>query len=129
MIKSDTGKPEYIEIELADWMYREIADGKNPEVLTVHPDYFLIDPGIGRFVYRLARRAAGKTEAKWSFQTIYDRSGSSGTLKKFTENLRKIINSNNLPEYNIEEELGNSGPLLVMTYRNFSIRMENNASP
>ncbi|WP_244591276.1 replication initiator protein A [Gluconobacter cerinus] len=129
IIKSDTGKPEHIEIELADWMYREITDGKNPEVLTVHPDYFLIDPGIGRFVYRLARRAAGKTEAKWSFQTIYDRSGSSGTLKKFTENLRKIINSNNLPEYNIEEELGNSGPLLVMTYRNSSIRMENNASP
>ncbi|WP_249198699.1 replication initiator protein A [Gluconobacter cerinus] len=129
IIKSDTGKPEHIEIELADWMYREITDGKNPEVLTVHPDYFLIDPGIGRFVYRLARRAAGKTEAKWSFQTIYDRSGSSGTLKKFTENLRKIINSNNLPEYNIEEELGNSGPLLVMTYRNSSIRVENNASP
>ena len=129
IIKSDTGKPEYIEIELADWMHREITDGKNPEVLTVHPDYFLIDPGIGRFVYRLARRAAGKTEAKWSFQTIYDRSGSSGTLKKFTENLRKIINSNNLPEYSIEEELGNSGPLLVMTYRNSSVRMEDNASP
>ena len=129
IIKSATGKPEYIEIELADWMYREITDGKNPEVLTVHPDYFLIDPGIGRFVYRLARRAAGKTEAKWSFQTIYDRSGSSGTLKKFTENLRKIINSNNLPEYSIEEELGNSGPLLVMTYRNSSVRMEDNASP
>ena len=127
IIKSDTGKPEHIEIELADWMYREITDGKNPEVLTVHPDYFLIDPGIGRFVYRLARRAAGKTEAKWSFQTIYDRSGSSGTLKKFTENLRKIINSNNLPEYSIEEELGNSGPLLVMTYRNSSVRMEDNA--
>ncbi|WP_215764739.1 replication initiator protein A [Gluconobacter sp. P1D12_c] len=121
IIKSDTGKPEYIEIELADWMHREITNGKNPEVLTVHPDYFLIDPGIGRFVYRLARRAAGKSKAKWSFQTIYDRSGSSGTLKKFTENLRKIINSNNLPEYIIEEELGNSGPLLVMTYRN-SIR-------
>ena len=129
IIKSDTGKPEYIEIELADWMHREITDGKNPEVLTVHPDYFLIDPGIGRFVYRLARRAAGKTEAKWSFQTIYDRSGSSGTLKKFTENLRKIINSNNLPEYSIEEELGNSGPLLVMTYRNSFIRMVDNASP
>ena len=129
VIKSDTGKPEYIEIELADWMYREITDGKNPDVLTVHPDYFLIDPGIGRFVYRLARRAAGKTEARWSFQTIYDRSGSSGTLKKFTENLRKIINSNDLPEYNIKEELGNSGPLLVMTYRNSSLQMGNNAGP
>jgi len=129
IIKSDTGKPEYIEIELADWMYREITDGKNPDVLTVHPDYFLIDPGIGRFVYRLARRAAGKTEARWSFQTIYDRSGSSGTLKKFTENLRKIINSNDLPEYNIKEEVGNLGPLLVMTYRNSSLQMENNAGP
>lgn len=129
VIKSDTGKPEYIEIELADWMYREITDGKNPDVLTVHPDYFLIDPGIGRFIYRLARRAAGKTEARWSFQTIYDRSGSSGTLKKFTENLRKIINSNDLPEYNIKEELGNSGPLLVMTYRNSSLQMGNNAGP
>lgn len=129
VIKSDTGKPEYIEIELADWMYREITDGKNPDVLTVHPDYFLIDPGIGRFIYRLARRAAGKTEARWSFQTIYDRSGSSGTLKKFTENLRKIINSNELPEYNIKEELGNSGPLLVMTYRNSSRQMGNNAGP
>ena len=31
-----------IEIELADWMYREITEGKNPDVLTVHPDYFLI---------------------------------------------------------------------------------------
>jgi len=129
IIKSDTGKPEYIEIELADWMYREITDGKNPDVLTVHPDYFLIDPGIGRFVYRLARRAAGKTEARWSFQTIYDRSGSSGTLKKFTENLRKIINSNDLPEYNIKEEVGNLGPLLVMTYRNSSLQIENNAGP
>jgi hypothetical protein len=49
VIKSESGKPEYIEIELADWMYREITEGKNPDVLTVHPDYFLIDPGIGRF--------------------------------------------------------------------------------
>lgn len=30
VIKSDTGKLEYIEIELADWMYREIVEGKNP---------------------------------------------------------------------------------------------------
>ena len=27
VIKSESGKPEYIEIELADWMFREITEG------------------------------------------------------------------------------------------------------
>ena len=117
VIKSETGKPEYIEIELADWMYREITEGKNPDVLTVHPDYFLIDPGIGRFVYRLARRAAGKGQAKWSFQTIYERSGSTGAFKKFAFTLRKLIESNDMPEYVLSEEAGQVGPLLLMRYR------------
>jgi len=112
-----TGSPEYLEIEVAQWMYQEVADGKNPDVLAVHPDYFLIDPGIGRFVYRLARRAAGRTDAKWSFATIYERSGSTGTLKKFTENLRKVITANDLPEYDLREEAGQSGPQLIMTPR------------
>lgn len=118
VIKSEaTGRLEYIEIELADWMYREVVDGKNPDVLTVHPDYFLIDPGIGRFVYRLARRAAGRSQAKWAFQTIYERSGSSGSLRKFSFTLRQLIKTNDLPEYVLAEEAGQSGPLLIMTYR------------
>lgn len=117
IIKSRNGKPEYIEIELADWMYKEITEGKNPDVLTVHPDYFLIDPGIGRFIYRLARRSAGKGQAKWAFKTIFVQSGSTGTFKKFTFNLRKLIQSNELPEYLLTEESGKSGPLLVMCHK------------
>lgn len=117
IIKSETGKPEYIEIELADWMFREITEGKNPDVLTVHPDYFLIDPGIGRFVYRLARRAAGKGQAKWSFKTIFERSGSTGTFKKFTFTLRKLIEANDMPEYVLSEGEGQVGPVLVMRHR------------
>jgi plasmid replication initiation protein len=124
IITNENGKPEYIEIELAEWMFREIVEGKNPEVLTVHPDYFLIDPGIGRFVYRLARRAAGKTYAKWAFQTIYERSGSSGTLKKFSFTLRKLIEANDIPEYTLSEEKGQIGPILVMQYRSASIGNE-----
>lgn len=117
VVKNESGRPEYIEIELADWMYREITEGKNPDVLTVHPDYFLIDPGIGRFLYRLARRAAGKTEAKWSFRTLYERSGSAGTFKEFCRILRRLIEANDLPEYNIEEQAGQSGPLMLMRHR------------
>ena len=117
IIEGDTGKPEYIEIELADWMYREITEGKNPDVLTVHPDYFLIDPGISRFVYRLARRSAGKTQAKWAFRTIYERSGSAGSFKEFCRILRKIIEANDLPEYKLQEETGLTGPQLSMIFR------------
>lgn len=116
--RTDTKKIASVEIEAPEWIYREVVEGKRPEVLTVHPDYFLIEPGIGRFLYRLARRAAGKDQAKWSFQTIYERSGSTGTFKKFCFTLRKIIEADDLPEYTLKEEAGQSGPQLVMTYRN-----------
>ena len=116
-----TGKPESVEIELPDWLYKEVVEAQNPDVLTVHPDFFLIDPGIGRFIYRLARRVAGKGQAKWAFQTVYERSGSTGTLKKFAYTVRKLIDANDLPEYDLAEEKGQAGPLLVMTYRGTSL--------
>jgi len=115
--RTDNGRIASVEIEAPKWLHQEITEGKNPDVLAVHPDYFLIDPGIGRYIYRQARRAAGKGQAVWAFQTLYQRSGSTGTLKKFTENLRKIIAANDLPEYHLEEQQGQSGPLLVMTNR------------
>lgn len=112
-----TGKVEFVEIKVADWMYREVTEGKNPDVLTVHPDYFLIEPGIGRFVYRLARRAAGKESATWGFQLLYERSGSTGEFKEFSRILREIVKANDLPEYSLLVEDGQSGPMLTMTYR------------
>jgi len=115
--RNKSGKIEQVEIEAPEWLFNEITAGKRPDVLTVHPEYFLIEPGIGRFIYRVARRAAGKDQAVWAFHTLYQRSGSTGTLKKFTENLRKVIAANDLPEYQLEEEQGQSGPLLVMTHR------------
>lgn len=116
--RTDTKKISSVEIEAPEWIYREVVNSRKPDVLTVHPDYFLIEPGIGRYLYRLARRAAGSTDAKWSFQTLYERSGSSGTFKKFCQNLRRIVESNDLPEYTLTEEPGQSGPQLIMRHRN-----------
>jgi len=59
-----TGKPKIVEIELPNWLYKEVVENQTPEVLTVHSDFFLITTGIGRFVYRMARLAAGKNTAK-----------------------------------------------------------------
>ena len=115
--RTDTDKIAQVEIEAPDWLYREVISGNVPKVLTVHPDYFLIESGIGRFLYRLARRAAGSDVATWSFRTIYERSGSTGTFKEFTRLLRNTIAANDLPEYGLQELAGKGGPQLVMTLR------------
>lgn len=115
--RTDSGKVSCVEIEVPKWIYREVTEGKRPEVLTVNPDYFLIASGIGRFVYRLARLAAGKGQAKWGFQTIYERSGSIGSFKEFTRILRKIIAADDLPDYSLQEESGQSGPQLLMLHK------------
>ncbi|MBN3201300.1 MULTISPECIES: replication initiator protein A [Pseudomonadota] len=114
---ADNGRLTSVSIEVPQWLYNEVVEVKSPAVLTVHPEYFLIEPGIGRFLYRLARRAAGKARARWTFKLIYERSGSVGTFKEFCRILRKLIASNDLPEYTLAEVLGKSGPLLVMTHR------------
>lgn len=114
---TDNDRIAVVEIELPNWIYRHVVESNKPDVLTVHRDYFLIEQGIARFLYRLARKAAGKTQARWSFQTIYERSGSAGTFKEFCRMLREIIGANDLPEYGLAEDRGQDGPILIMTFR------------
>lgn len=109
-------KVESIEIGINDWMYAEITSAHNPDVLVVHSDYFSISQGVGRFIYRLARKAAGQDMAEWGFKTLYERSGSLGTINEFSRMLRKLIKAQCLPEYTLEERPGKIGPLLRMTY-------------
>lgn len=118
---ADNGRLTSVSIEVPQWLYNEVVEVKSPAVLTVHPEYFLIEPGIGRFLYRLARRAAGKARARWTFKLIYERSGSVGTFKEFCRILRRLIAANDLPEYTLAEVPGKSGPLLMMTNRDASL--------
>ncbi|MBA1218253.1 replication protein RepA [Pseudomonas fulva] len=113
-----TKKVEYVEYRLANRVYEEITSGAKPDVLTLHPDYFLMESGIERFLYRLARKAAGKSNARWGFKTIYTRSGSTSKFKEFCRMLREIIEDNTLPEYHLVEEEGVEGPVLCMVHRN-----------
>lgn len=114
---ASTKKVEFIEFKVPDWVYDEITKGDSPDVLTVHPDYFLIEPGVARFIYRLARRSAGKDSAEWNFRTIYERSGSESSFGEFCRLVRKAITANDLPEYHLSESDGNSGPKLAMVHR------------
>lgn len=123
MADAETGRVTTVEIEIANWIYEEVAMAA-PGVLTMHPDYFLIEAGIGRVIYRLARKAAGRTTALWKFQTLYERSISSGSFKEFCRNLRNgILVSNDLPEYLVEEVQGQDGPMLRMTHRDYKLSL------
>lgn len=115
--KTDTGRIGTVEIIIPDWMYDAVAMHTNPEVLTVDPDYFLLKKGLARFVYRLARKAAGKGEAVYSFATVHMRSGSTRPLNKFTHDLRDLISDNSLPGYELCEISGIEGPQLCMRCR------------
>ena len=113
-----TGHVAALEVTIPEWIYKGVVNHTKPEVLTVHPDYFLIEGGLARFVYRLARKAAGSSVARYRFATIHERSGSSGTAKKTTWAIRQLIKANDLPEYDLKEEKGTDGqPILVMTNR------------
>ena len=114
---AENGVVASVELEIPGWIYREVVEAPQPEILAVHPDYFLIEPGIGRYLYRLARRVAGRGRARWSFKLIYERSGSTGSFKEFCRMLRKQININDLPEYMLAEETGKSGPMLIILNR------------
>ena len=122
MIADDTGKPHWVEIHLSDLVYTEIVApfGSTPgvpRVLSINPRYFSLTGGIARFIYRIARRAAGTSKACYSFENLHKRSGSSGELKRFTYELRKIISAGALLDYDLSEIKGKDGPLLEMRFR------------
>jgi plasmid replication initiation protein len=52
-------------ITLPDWLYDGVV--QKGGVLTIHEDYFLLTGGIGRWLYRVARKHAGTQELGWQF--------------------------------------------------------------
>lgn len=117
--RTDTGRIGRLEITIPDWIYEAVEQHDDPEVLTVNPDYFLLNKGIARFIYRLARKAAGRSDATYAFRSIYMRSGSTREFRKFAHELRRLIKANTLPDYHLAETKGKDGPMLVINNRHF----------
>lgn len=115
-----TKKIKRVEIKVADWMYQEITERPQPDVLAVNPDYFHIKQGVGRFIYRLARQSAGKGSAFWNFGTLFMRSGSKGSRGEFNRLLREVVQANSLPDYFLTEEQSKTDAALRMVYRSYA---------
>ncbi len=117
MSRTETGRIASVDIVIPDWIYAGVLAHKMPEVLTMNPDYFLIEKGLARFLYRLARKAAGQGEAIYSLQTIHARTGSTRAFKKFCFDIRALVRANDLPDYALELIDGPEGGLLRMRHR------------
>lgn len=119
------GHVDDVEIHIPSWVYDAVVREKgSPQILTLNPDYFLISQGLGRVVYRLARRAAAKGEARYSIGEVHKRSGSPQALPQFTQMLRQLVASTKvfpLPDYDLDFIKGQHGTLLRMRFRADSI--------
>jgi hypothetical protein len=119
--RTGANRIDTVEITIPDWVYLSVTkDEKALPLLTLHPDYFLISSGLGRFIYRLARKAAGKGEARYGIRALHERSGSTQELRKFAYDLRQLVARTQafpMPDFDLRFMDGKEETLLCMIPR------------
>lgn len=119
--RTTTGNVDVVEIVIPEWVYDGVVREKgNPSILTINADYFLISKGLGKFIYRLSKRAAGKQVARYGMSELHKRSGSPQALPQFSYQLRQFVESTRvvpMPDYDLEIIAGKREDVLVMRAR------------
>jgi plasmid replication initiation protein len=95
------GRVHGMEFILPDWFYRGVLD--RSLVLTIDPAYFALTGGIERWLYRVARKHAGRQREGWSFELrhLHTKSGSLARFSDFALDLRRIAAGPGLPGYRL----------------------------
>lgn len=98
------GRVEGMEFVLPDWFYRGVID--RSLVLTIDPAYFRLTGGIERWLYRVARKHAGRQPSGWLFDIphLHEKSGSLVRVSDFALQLRRIVLRQPLPGYRLRIE-------------------------
>jgi len=112
------GRVEGVEVILPDWFYRGVVD--RSLVLTIDPDYFRLTGGIERWLYRVARKHAGRQPGGWVFEMahLHHKSGSLARPSDFALDVRRIVARQPLPGYRLFlDRLGGSERLRILPLR------------
>jgi plasmid replication initiation protein len=106
------GRVEGMEFVLPDWFYSGVID--RSLVLTIDPAYFRLTGGIERWLYRVARKHAGRQWHGWAFEFahLHARSGSLARASDFALDIRRIALRQRLPGYRLLIERMGSTELL-----------------
>lgn len=86
-----------LEVTLSDWFYQSIL---GLEMLSINKAYFLLRKPLERRLYEIARKHCGN-QKNWfiKLDSLFVKTGSSGSLKRFRFNLNKMIKDADIPDY------------------------------
>ena len=103
-LATHAGRIEGMEFVLPDWFYQGVLDRRL--VLTIDPGYFALTGGIERWLYRVARKHAGRQSEGWRFDLrhLHAKSASTARFSDFALDLRGIVARQPLPGYALELE-------------------------
>ncbi|PJG45599.1 replication protein A [Sphingobium sp. LB126] len=108
-----------MEITLSKWFFDGVMEKRN--VLAISPLYFEITSGLGKWLYRAARKHAGGNGAEGftiGFETLYQKSGSESSFPVFKKMLLELARANELPDISLEViEDRSAQPKLKMVMR------------
>ena len=106
------GRVEGMEFVLPDWFYSSVVD--RSLVLTIDPAYFRLTGGIERWLYRVARKHAGRQWHGWVFEFahLHAKSGSLARVSDFALDIRRIAARQRLPGYRLLVERKGRAELL-----------------
>ncbi len=112
-INEVSGEPTGMTITLADWLYDGVIERGG--ALTIHEDYFMLTGGIERWLYRVVRKHGGGQETGWSFtmRQLHEKSGSAARLSDFAIDIRRVVQSNQLPGYELSMTRNGEGDEIV----------------
>lgn len=126
--RTNQDRIDQVEIEIPGWVYEGVVrpDGK-PTILTLNPDYFLLSRPLARFIYRLARKAAGEDQAFYSLKELHKRSGAKVPMRKFRQAIEEIVETAKttpLPDYDLVLEDRGHDMVLIMRNRTWKLGPE-----
>ncbi|MGY3441294.1 replication initiator protein A [Bradyrhizobium sp. USDA 4473] len=106
------GRVEGMEFVLPDWFYRGVID--RSLVLAIDPSYFRLTGGIERWLYRVARKHAGRQPKGWLFEIahLHEKSGSMVRVSDFALQIRRLAERQSLPGYRLHVERSGRRELL-----------------
>ena len=124
------GRVEGMEFVLPEWFYNSVID--RSLVLTIDPAYFRLTGGIERWLYRVARKHAGRQPEGWAFEVshLHQKSGSAARPSDFALGLRRIAARQSLPGYSLQIELEDGRELLrFLPEKQFTVPVDNHVNP
>jgi len=122
LIDAQTKESRGITLTVSDWFYRGVTEDGG--VLSIDPAYFSITGGRERWLYRVARKHAGGNGADGfaiSMPTLFEKSGTEGTYRRFKFETLRIIERNDLPGFSLSVRSETQGePLVHMVKREYA---------